>query len=261
MDSMRSLNTSLPKTRRRQPNPQPDTHKAFKDTALTVTNLYRTALADIERSRSDGYQQALEDLLGFLDNENLGVGDGEGWRIRQWATERLDGGPVASTSDTDEEVAEENRARSSSPVVEHVPEEKQAAGPAQRCDSAPPTTVDASHSNPSQADAEMAPLPPMFHFASPQVYPTNANSDNPAYDFVAAARRAFPPPRRNSNRSTSRNLQRSAAQNLVSQNLVSLGNGAGQKRKLVNDFFNVDFNHERRDRDGPGGGPKRGRMT
>ena len=77
MDSMRSLNTSLPKTRRRQPNPQPDTHKVFKDTALTVTNLYRTALADIERSRSDGYQQALEDLLGFLDNENLGVGDGE----------------------------------------------------------------------------------------------------------------------------------------------------------------------------------------
>jgi hypothetical protein len=43
---------------------------------------------------------------------------------------------------------------------------------------------------------------------------------------------------------------------------VSLGNGAGQKRKLVNDIFNVDFNHDRRDREGPGGGgPKRGRMT
>ncbi|KAK3197565.1 hypothetical protein GRF29_216g609611 [Pseudopithomyces chartarum] len=258
MDSMRSLNTSLPKTRRRQPNPQPDTHKAFKDTALTVTNLYRTALADIERSRSDGYQQALEDLLGFLDNENLGIGDGEGWRIRQWATERLDGAPMASTSDTDEEAAEEQRARSSSPVVEHVPEEKQAVEPAHRCDSAPPTTADST----PQADADMAPLPPMFHFASPQVYPANANPDNAAYDFVAAARRAFPPPRRNPNRPSSRNLQRSAAQNIVSQNLVSLGNGAGQKRKLVNDIFNVDFNHDRRDREGPGGGgPKRGRMT
>lgn len=259
MDSMRSLNTSLPRTRRRQSTPQPDTHKAFKDTALAVTNLYRTALADIERSRSDGYQQALEDLLGFLDKENLGVGDGEGWRIRQWATERLDGAlPVNSTSDTDEDIAEEQRARSSSPVVEHVPEHDHTVDsePALRCDSAPPAATESA--NP---DSDMAPLPPMFHFAAPQSYPANNNNttnnmDNAIYDFAAAARRAFPTPRRNSSKSSSRTLQRSAA-----QNLVSLGNGAGQKRKLVNDFFNMDFNHDRRDREGPGGGPKRGRMT
>ncbi|KAF9741787.1 hypothetical protein PMIN06_006225 [Paraphaeosphaeria minitans] len=260
MDSMRSLNTSLPRTRRRQPTPQPDTHKAFKDTALAVTNLYRTALADIERSRSDGYQQALEDLLGFLDKENIGVGDGEGWRIRQWATERLDGAlPVSSTSDTDEDISEEQRARSSSPVIEHVPEQNHSvdAEPTPRCDSAPPAATESA--NP---DSDMAPLPPMFHFAAPQVYPAsnnnnnNNNTDSATYDFAAAARRAFPTPRRNSNRSSSRNLQRSAA-----QNLVSLGTGAGQKRKLMNDFFNIDFNHDRRDRDGPGGGPKRGRMT
>ncbi|KAL1600600.1 hypothetical protein SLS60_006986 [Paraconiothyrium brasiliense] len=254
MDSMRSLNTSLPMTRRRQPTPQPDTHKAFKDTALTVTNLYRTALADIERSRSDGYQQALDDLLGFLDKENLGVGDGEGWRIRQWATERLDGAlPMNATSDTDEDIPEEQRARSSSPVVEHIPEENHSVTPepTSRSDSAPPAAVESANS-----DSDMAPLPPMFHFASPQVYPANNNIDNATYDFAAAARRAFPTTRRNSNRSSSRNLQRSAA-----QNLVSLGNGAGQKRKLMNDFFNIDFNHDRRDREGPGGGPKRGRMT
>lgn len=252
MDSMRSLNTSLPKTRRRQPTPQADTHKAFKDTALAVTNLYRTALADIERSRSDGYQQALEDLLGFLDNENLGVGDGEGWRIRQWATERLDGAlPVASTDDTDEETAEEQRARSSSPVVEHIPEEKQGVDPTPRSDSAPPSTLDSSGT-----DTDMAPLPPMFHFVSAQPYPANSNADNSTYDVAAASRRAFPPPRRNSNRSSSRNLQRTAA-----QNIVSLGSGAGQKRRLMSDFFNIDFNHDRRDRDGPGGGSKRGRMT
>lgn len=249
---MRSLNTSLPKTRRRQPTPQPDTHKAFKDTALTVTNLYRTALADIERSRSDGYQQALEDLLGLLDKENMGVGDGEGWRIRQWATERLDGAlPVLSTSDTDEEPPEEQRARSSSPVVEHIPEETQPAQLTPRSDSAPPMAVEPAHT-----DSDMPPLPPMFHFAAPQVYPSNNNVDSSTYDIAAAARRAFPAPRRNSNRSSSRNFQRSAA-----QNLVTLGNGAGQKRKLMNDFFNVDFNHDRRDRDGPGGGSKRGRMT
>lgn len=255
MDSMRSLNTSLPRTRRRQATPQPDTHKAFKDTALTVTNFYRTALADIERSRSDGYQEALEHLIGFLDKENLGVGDGEGWRIRQWATERMDGAlPGASTSDSDDDIADEQRARSSSPVVEHVPEEthpvEYAADAATRSDSAPPTAAD-----PSTADTDMAPLPAMFHFSSNQVYPSaNNNTDNATYDFAAAARRAFPTPRRNSNKTSSRSLQRSAA-----QNLVNLGNGAGQKRKLVNDYFNIDFNHDRRE--GPGGGPKRGRMT
>lgn len=254
MDSMRSLNTSLPRTRRRQPTPQPDTHKAFKDTALAVTNLYRTALADIERSRSDGYQQALEDLLGFLDKENLGVGDGEGWRIRQWATERLDGAlPLSSNSDTDEDISEEQRARSSSPAVEHVSEQNHSLDREQtvRCDSAPPAAAESASS-----DSDMAPLPPMFHFAAPQVYPANNNTDSAAYDFAAAARRAFPTPRRNSNRSSSRNLQRS-----VAQNLVSLGSGAGQKRKVMNDFFSLDFNHDRRDRDGAGGGPKRGRMA
>ena len=52
----------------------------------------------------------------------------------------------------------------------------------------------------------------------------------------AAARRAFSAPRRPSNRSSTRNLQRSAA-----QNLFQLGTGAGQKRRLINDFFNVDW--------------------
>ncbi|KAF2686152.1 hypothetical protein K458DRAFT_298545 [Lentithecium fluviatile CBS 122367] len=256
MDSMRSLNTSLPKTRRRQPAPQPDTHQSFRSAALTVTNLYKAALADIDRSRSDGYQDALEDLIGFLDKENLGVGDGEGWRIRQWAMERLDGGlPVQSTSDSgDEELAEEQRARSSSPVMERnsSPDETRsvesiAATSHQRCDSAPPPV------SASPTEADEVPLPPMFQFSSPQAYPSTSTSDNPSYDFPAAARRAFPTPRRPSHRSSSRSLQRSAA-----QNLFSLGSGAGQKRKIVHDFFNVDFNDRR---DGPGGGPKRGRMT
>jgi hypothetical protein len=257
MDSMRSLNKSLPKTQRRRP--APEAHKIFKDTAMAVTNLYRTALADVECARSDGYQQALEDILGFMDKENLGVGDGEGWRIRQWATERLDGAmPVASTSDSEEETAEEQRARSSSPIVEHIPQEAPAveeptAETTARCDSAPPSAAAESYNS----DTDMAPLPPVFHFSANQGYPANSAVDHAIFDFTAAARRAFPTPRRNSNRGSSRNLQRSAA-----QNLVALGNGAGQKRKLMNDFFNVDFNHDRRDdRSGPGSGPKRGRMA
>ncbi|CAI6333545.1 unnamed protein product [Periconia digitata] len=255
MDSMRSLNTSLPKTRRRQPTPQPDTHQSFRSAALTVTNLYKAALADIDRSRSDGYQDALEDLLGFLDKENLGVSDGEGWRIRQWATERLDGSlPVQLTGDSDDE--EEKRARSSSPVMERnsSPEETRsvepALDPAHRSDSAPPPAA----TEPSN-DADMTPLSTMFNFSSPHAYPTNQSPENTPYDLPAAARRAFPTPRRTSHRSSSRSLRQSAAQNIV--NLAS-GSGAGQKRKIMHDFFNIDMNDRR---DGPGGGPKRGRMS
>lgn len=256
MDSMRSLNTSLPKTRRRQPAPQPDTHQSFRTAALTVTTLYKAALADIDRSRTDGYQDALEDLIGFLDKENLGVGDGEGWKIRQWAMERLDGGlPAQSTSDSgDEEIAEDHRARSSSPVMERnsSPEDTRSteainATSHHRSDSAPPPV-----SSSPTAEVEMAPLPPVFQFSSPQAYPSNNTSDNHSYDVAAAGRRAFPQ-RRPSHRAAPRNLQRSAA-----QNLFTLGSGGSQKRKIVHDFFNVDMNDRR---DGSGGGSKRGRMT
>jgi hypothetical protein len=257
MDSMRSLNTSLPKTRRRQPAPQPDTHQSFRSAALTVTTLYKAALADIDRSRADGYQDALEDLIAFLDKGNLGVGEGEAWRIRQWIMERLDGGlPVQSTSDSgDEENAEDQRARSSSPVMERnsSPEESRSMEPMAtstnlRCDSAPLPT---SSSPPPEPD--MTPLPPMFQFSSPQVYPSTSTTDNHPYDHSTAARRTFATPRRSSHRPSSRNLQRSAA-----QNLFSLGSGAGQKRRIAHEFFNLDFNDRR---DGPGGGSKRGRMT
>jgi hypothetical protein len=255
MDSMRSLNTSLPKTRRRQPPQQPDTHQSFRSAALSVTNLYKAALADMDRSRCDGYQEALEDLVGFLDKENLGVGDGEGWQVRQWAMERLDGGlPVQSTSDSDDEPPEDQRARSSSPVMERnsspeaVPSEEPMAAASHRSDSAPPLV-----SSTTPADTDMAPLPSVFQFSSPQAYPATAPSDSSSYDFTAAARRAFPAPRRSSHRATQRSLQRSAA-----QNVLSLGSGAGQKRKIVHDYFNIDPNDRR---DGPGGGSKRGRMT
>lgn len=217
-----------------------------------VTNLYKAAIADINQSRTDGYQKALEDLVGFLDRENLGVGDGEGWKIRQWAMARLDGPlPSQGISDSDEEVQEEQRARSSSPVMERnsSPEDTRVTEPnaesIHRSDSAPPVTAESS--------AVQADLNNMFRFASPHAYPSNNIADNSSFDISSAARRAFPAPRRPSHRTSSRNLHRSAA-----QNLQSLGNGAGQKRKMVQDFFNVDFNDRR---DGAGGGPKRGRFT
>ncbi|KAJ4309811.1 hypothetical protein N0V94_008756 [Neodidymelliopsis sp. IMI 364377] len=251
MDSMRSLNKSLPKTKR-----QPDVHQSFKNAALQLTNLYKSALADVDRARLDGYQEALDDLLTFLDKENLGVGDGEGWRIRQWATERLDGPRQANSDEDDDNDMDDKRARSSSPVMERnaSPEVTRTsdvhADAVQRCDSAPPVQLEAS-----VTEAEMSPLHQVFQFSSSQPYPSNANTDAAFSDFSAAARRAFPAPRRerHANRSSSRNLQRTAT-----QNLFQLGQGAGQKRRMM-DSFHPDSSNDRRD--GAGGGPKRGRMT
>src|SRR5450432_3759901 len=93
MDSMRSLNTSLPgasPSKQQMPEPPEQLLSAFKAAALSVTKLYKTAAVDLARARSEGYQDALDELLAFLDKEDIGLTDGEGWRIRRWATERLD---------------------------------------------------------------------------------------------------------------------------------------------------------------------------
>ncbi len=117
MDSMRSLNTSLPSSSSTRPAPPEQLLQAFRNAALSVTNLYKSAVTDQSNSRQAGYQEALEDLLGFLDRENLGLQDGEGWRVRQWATERYDGSAHQQASDSDDEAGEvEQRPRSISPI-------------------------------------------------------------------------------------------------------------------------------------------------
>lgn len=111
MDSMRSLNTSLPKSM------PPDLLAAFRTAALSVTNLYKAAAASDSSSHQSGYQDALEDLLAFLDKENLGLQDGEGWRVRQWATEKYDRDtPVNQNNDSEDEPTDMEKERSASPA-------------------------------------------------------------------------------------------------------------------------------------------------
>lgn len=62
------------------------------------------------RSLAAGYQDALEDLLDFLDQKNLGLEDGEGWRVREWATRRH----ASSVSSTSSMSSARARSRSSS---------------------------------------------------------------------------------------------------------------------------------------------------
>ncbi|KKF94944.1 hypothetical protein CFO_g2723 [Ceratocystis platani] len=48
---------------------------AFRAAALSVTKLYKTSASAQNKARLDGYQDCLEDLLAFLDRENIGLGD------------------------------------------------------------------------------------------------------------------------------------------------------------------------------------------
>ncbi|KAI3342172.1 hypothetical protein F4824DRAFT_192568 [Ustulina deusta] len=106
MDAMRG--SSPPKATLSAGSPE-QLLDAFKAAALSVTKLYKTSVAAQVKSRSDGYQDCLDDLLVFLDKRNIGLGDGEGWQIRKWATERLDGkdsGPQITDDEEDVDKAE-----------------------------------------------------------------------------------------------------------------------------------------------------------
>lgn len=182
---MRSLNTSLPSS---TPHPQPPEQllQAFKAAALSVTNLYKSAVSDQAQARQAGYQEAIEDLLNFLDRENLGLGDGEGWKVRQWATERADGTPTAASEADDDD----KRARSSSPVItrkeqpdadrsRHIsrstspprPETNIAEQP-----SAPAPQEQQSGETPS-ADSDISVKPPVFTFTAAPQFPPPTSQD------------------------------------------------------------------------------------
>lgn len=272
MDSMRSLDTSLPGTSPSKPrlseNPE-QLLNAFKAAALSVTKLYKTAAADQGRARAEGYQDALDDLLAFLDKEDIGLSDGEGWRIRGWATERLDGRDTVPESD--DEAAEKvdgtaspevQRAASSSRLSPSATVPR-TASPVRSQSQAPPTTV-----NPDTTTNEspsMIPPQGVFTFRSSHSYPQDSDmnlSDLNLSDSVraqnhdsASASHASGPPitvtrtSRTSTRHPSRTNSRA---------LNPLSRGAGQKRKInMSDFFDISNTGHK---DGFGGGGKRGRF-
>lgn len=276
MDSMRSLNTSLPSTTPRKTFPQPPEQllQAFKTAALSVTNLYKTAAADQARAHGEGYQEAIEELLSFLDKEDIGLDDGEGWRVRRWATERLQGAPAHTTSDSDDEADEEKRARSSSPIAtrSQAPETVQSrletpTVSVVRPESAPPMISQPAHSPPPEAEPESRP-PPVetspprtdFSFRSAHNYPSQDAMDTEAAEAAQSTSvfgqhiRLDALPRHV--RPSTRHVQRPNTRH--SSSLGNLGGGAGTKRRIpFGEYFDISGSGERKD--GAGGGGKRGR--
>lgn len=256
MDSMKSLNKSLPSAT--VPPPQ-QLLQHFKTAALSVTNLYKTAAADQTRARQAGYQDALDDLLTFLDKKHLGLGDGEGWTVRQWATERLDATPPAQTgSDSDDERGDAEKSTDSPPPTVPHKIEPSAIQPRSSSRSISPARTD----NPVPPAAVSVPYPPsnqikseVFAFRSSHHYPsdTEVQSLAPSTEIRQPDTHLMPPalttttptvrveliPR--AGRIASRHTNCSSRHNTRSTaSSRPLGTGAGSKRRIpLGEYFDI----------------------
>ena len=273
MDSMKSLDTSLPKSRRRKQSAQPPEQlvQAFKTAALSVTNLYKTAATDQKEAREAGYQEALDDLLIFIDREDIGLDDGEGWRIRQWATERLDSSsPIAAASDSDEERDEATkRPRNSSPIVQRLAEQDQPRRSSRSTSPAHLTPALAPTSTPSSSSPVGNSRPPteVFTFCATHPYPQDIDmqvSDSTELNQTSSTshletltsstvRLGLVPRGTRSAYRNGRNVARSTPSARVPAS-------TGSKRKMPYlDYF--DIGNFGDGKDAQGGGGKRGRFT
>lgn len=237
--------------------------EAFKAAALSVTKLYKTSASAQAKSRADGYQDCLDDLLSFLDKENIGVQDGEAHKVRKWITERIEGRDGTSPPlESDDEADKSDPPAMSSPQVQRaVP-----AATVQRLNdknevqmrdsSAPPILMAVPVApNPTVDEVDIVvPSQDTFTFQTSHPYPHDealrlANldlSDSQTTTGNSTTRSAT----RNGRTRTGRAGQRPA-----------LGRGAGQKRKLnLAEIFglgNLDYGNGK---DVFGSGGKRGRF-
>ena len=258
MDSMRSLNTSLPSTR---PAPPEQLLQLFRTAALSVTNLYKSAVTDQNASRQAGYQEAMADLLGFLDRENLGLQDGEGWRVRQWATERYDGSALPQQSESDDERSESGqRPRSMTPM-----REQSLTTPAEQPEGANIESGTQTENTEATAAQEHLPSTTMFYFSGNTV--TNSTDTMKTDDdgVVSAEARGSSSTSSNANRAAfisnrgSRTPHRNGNQrHSTRSSACEFTITAGTKRKLpIPDFFDISNIGPR---DGTGGN-KKGRVS
>lgn len=263
---MRSLNSSLPKgSSPKQSGPAPDQQllQAFKDAALSVTKLYKTAAAEQVKNRSEGYQDCLDDILAFMDKANIGLSDGEGWRIREWATQRLDGREAVHDSDD-----ESDKERASSPVAQR---QSAPLSPTRQHNITSPSKNEPSPPIPEPVIEESEATPPQsahfhapsgsFDFRSNIAYPQEVEmSDGPSMDSSLVGQNNSPVTFARANRAGNRNRNnRHNARSISGTQRTGQNNNVntGSKRKInYSEFFNIE------DALNPfGGGGKRTRFT
>ncbi|KAJ9156273.1 hypothetical protein NKR23_g924 [Pleurostoma richardsiae] len=241
----------------------------FRAAALSVTKLYKTSASAQAKARADGYQDCLDDLLSFLDKENLGVGDGEGWRIRRWATERLEGSrdPTAQAMESEDET--EKAETASSPELHRSGSNPPLSAPrieaSTRTDSAPPPSVQPiMEEEPVEI---VVPTQETFDFRSQHPYPQEAYLNIANLDLSDS--RPHDTPSSNPTSTTPVSIARQArARHGASGVRTSsrsannhLGRGAGQKRKVnLAEMFDLGSLGYGKDMFGGSGG-KRSRHT
>ncbi|KAI0473149.1 hypothetical protein GGR56DRAFT_653354 [Xylariaceae sp. FL0804] len=228
MDAMRG--SSPPKNAAVSDSPE-QLLDAFKAAALSVTKLYKTSAAAQAKSRADGYQDCLDDLLAFLDKRNIGVGDGEGWQIRRWATERLDGRDSGSQAMESEDEIDKAETASSPEALRSA---NTPIASTMRTGSTPPV-LQSQAVSPIVEEPQMITVPTQdnFTFQSTHPYPQESylnlanldlsdrirSNDNATQGSSTATHSGRP-----------RTIKRSTKSRPTATN--HLGKGAGQKRSI-----------------------------
>jgi hypothetical protein len=232
---------------------------AFKAAALSVTKLYKTSAQAQAKSRADGYQDCLEDLLSFLDS--VGSQSDEWQRIRKWTTDRLEGRDATSPPlESDDEAERSDAQVLSSPQMQRAvppavqrPRDKEEA-PA-RDTSAPPilTTVPVPPSPAVEEVDLVVPTQDNFNFQASYPYPHDealrlANLNLSDSQSISPS----------NTRTTPRNARN---RNGRTGGRTSLGRGAGQKRKVnLAEIFDLGSLEHGNGKDMFGGG-KRSRFA
>lgn len=237
---------------------EPELLDAFRAAALSVTKLYKISASTQAKSRADGYHDCLEDLLTFLDREGLGAADGEGYKIRRWAMERIEGrDAISQTLESEDEV---EKPEAQSPQAHRSSSAPQPATTMRAevlmKDPEPPAVSAVQQSSPEVEEAEIVvPSQETFTFQSPLPYPQDAYMSLANLDLSDSQVQ----------NSTNRPVAPSAApRNMRNRNArtgsrSSLGRGAGQKRKVnLAEIFDLGSLGNGKDVFGSGG--KRSRL-
>ncbi|KAJ4401035.1 hypothetical protein N0V85_005612 [Neurospora sp. IMI 360204] len=247
-----------------------DLLEAFKAAALSVTKLYKTTGPAVAKARSEGYQDCLDDLLAFLDRKRLGLSDGEGWAIRSWATERLDGRdlPTVESDDDDKiEPALSPQAQSSDPIQEE--DQMRDSPPAPAVFEPPQQEQPRDHEQPQQEHQQQQRQPPSnsedFQIVVPtqETFTFQSAHPFPHEEAMKLENLALSDPPRNRSVSTSTSSRNSRNRALRQSATRTLGRGAGQKRKVVDlaEFFRIDNFGPGNDKDPFNQNSKRSRHT
>ena len=253
---MKSLNRSLPASNQ----PSEALLRAFKSAAVSVTNIYREAVSGQAQTRASGYQDALDDLLTYLDQRELGLRDGEGWLVRQWATERLENRLAKETSheqqerqaaSESEEEKEQGKDKSPSPTqLESSPTRQE---PTQRLETTKPEEPTQQQQDTRKVTVTL-PTSEVFTFESSHAYPKDVDMQSHEATSPPIPRPELTP--RNTRQSAKKNSNKSGNRNMSTR---ILGLGGGSKRKFpYGEFFDISGISDAKEP--PRSSAKRGRL-